>query len=93
MDEKSAGTFIKESLQDMWLKWILRFIGIGLLLGFIWGWIDYRSDVNSGKHAKFLWWERNIPKGYPDTVYATLTKHDTVTMTVYPDYMDNIKKT
>lgn len=69
MDVKIIIEMINEFLKDMWLKWILRVLIGCLLIAFIWGWVDYRKDCDEGKHAKFLWWERNIPKGYPDTLW------------------------
>lgn len=78
MIEKETESIIKESLKDIWIKWILRILAIALLIAFMWGWIDYRTDVKNEKHAKYLWWERNIPKGYPDTVYYTKVILDTV---------------
>jgi len=78
MDSKSLGELLKVALRDNYLKWFLRILALALLVAFIWGWVDYKLDSKNGKYAKYLWWQRNIPKGYPDTVWiAKIVYRDT----------------
>jgi hypothetical protein len=58
------------------------FLGL-LLIVFLIVCILFFVDGYNGKHVTLLWGlaERNTPKIHPDTVYSTITKHDTVYQT------------
>jgi hypothetical protein len=93
MQPNDIGSIIREARKDMVLIWILRILAAALAVFLIWGWGDYRADAASGKHAKFLWWERNLPNGKSDTVYNvqlskkdTIIRTDTVKITEYRNY-------
>lgn len=59
------------------LVWIVAILAILALIIAI---VIFLVDGGKGKHVSLLWGlsERNIPKGYPDTVFAKVPVHDTV---------------
>src|SRR6185312_798048 len=40
-----------------------------IIIAFVFSYVKFQAAADKGEHAKYLWIERNIPKGYPDTVY------------------------
>ena len=54
------------------MKWIARIILLLLTIALAWEIFVFIKDGSNGKHVRLLWGlgERNIPKGYPDTVYV-----------------------
>nr|WP_294793328.1 hypothetical protein [uncultured Mucilaginibacter sp.] len=79
------------------MKVQLRIIfGLLLLLAGYATW-SYIVGSHKGKHVKLLYglFEDNIPKGYPDTVFVSKTRIDTVYKDRSPlkkEYYNNIDK-
>jgi hypothetical protein len=64
---------------DKVMKIIARIFFGCAVLAFLVTFILFLIDGGNGKHVKYIYglFERNIPKGYPDTVYRNIFIHDT----------------
>lgn len=65
---------------DKMMKMIARIFSVCVFIAFIITFIIFLSDGSKGKHSKYFFglWERNIPKGYPDTIEVNMPVHDTI---------------
>lgn len=67
-------------------RYLVLFLLVVAIVGFIITFIDFKRQSDKGVHVKYLWFEMNIPKDHPDTVYVkqivymdtTKPVHDTV---------------
>ncbi len=50
-------------------KYLVLFLLVVLIVGFIISFVDFKKHADKGDHAKYFWVELNIPKDHPDTVY------------------------
>jgi|GEM_PF-3674231 len=55
--------FFSSLLRDKIMIWLCRIAGGAIVLAFIISFQDFRMAAIRGEHVKYLWIERNIPKG------------------------------
>ncbi len=51
-------------------RYLALFLLVIAIVGFIISFIDFKRQSDKGIHVKYMGFEMNIPKGYPDTVYV-----------------------